>query len=192
MQRTSSTNHLHGSRACRASRVISVFIQRFTLLLSWFYAYALKQHALLKKNQQILALSCIVNSQIHVCTCIHETHKWNTILDLQNLNDFIVSTVKNKFTQSKYNYATSVPLMNVRALIINTCKLNQICGSTSSSQFSKMRHQNLHGNVHVESFIILAQWIVPQIFKLLPKRHIFFDLVIRFITNRKYAFFCIF
>ena len=29
-------------------------------------------------------------------------------------------------------------------------------------------------------------------FKLLPKRHIFFDLVIRFITNRKYAFFCIF
>ena len=34
--------------------------------------------------------------------------------------------------------------------------------------------------------------IVPQFFKLLPKRHIFFDLVIRFITNRKYAFFCIF
>ena len=33
------------------------------------------------------------------------------------------------------------------------------------------------------------QWIVPQIFKLLPKRHIFFDLVIRFITNCKYAFF---
>jgi len=32
------------------------------------------------------------------------------------------------------------------------------------------------------------QWIVPQMFK----RHIFFDLVIRFITNRKYAFFCIF
>jgi len=31
-----------------------------------------------------------------------------------------------------------------------------------------------------------------QIFKLPPKRHIFFDLVIRFITNRKYAFFCIF
>jgi len=29
-------------------------------------------------------------------------------------------------------------------------------------------------------------------FKLLPKRHIFYDLVIRFITNRKYAFFCIF
>jgi len=153
LQRTSSTNHLHGSRACKASRVISVLIQRSTWLLSWFYAYALKQHALLKKNQQILALSCIVNSQIHVCTCIHETHKWNTILDLQNLNDFIVSTVKNKFTQNKYNYATSVPLMNVRALIINTCKLNQICGSTSSSQFSKMRHQNPHGNVHIESFI---------------------------------------
>jgi len=35
-------------------------------------------------------------------------------------------------------------------------------------------------------------WIVPQMFKLLPKRHIFFDLVIRFIRNRKYAFFCIF
>jgi len=35
-------------------------------------------------------------------------------------------------------------------------------------------------------------WIVPQIFKLLPLRHIFFDLVIRFITNRKYAFFSIF
>ena len=31
-------------------------------------------------------------------------------------------------------------------------------------------------------------WIVPQTFKLLPKRHIFFDLVIRFIINRKYAF----
>ena len=60
-------------------------------------------------------------------------------------------------------YATSVPLINVRALIINTCKLNQICGSTSSSQFSKMRHQNLHGNVHVESFIILAQY--PMAFK---------------------------
>ena len=36
-----------------------------------------------------------------------------------------------------------------------------------------------------------GQWIVPQLFKLLPKRHIFFDLVIRFITNRKCAFFCI-
>jgi len=36
------------------------------------------------------------------------------------------------------------------------------------------------------------EWIVPQFFKLLPMRHIFFDLVIRFITNRKYAFFCIF
>jgi len=36
------------------------------------------------------------------------------------------------------------------------------------------------------------QWIVPQIFKLLSKRYIFFDLVIRLITNRKYAFFCIF
>ena len=35
------------------------------------------------------------------------------------------------------------------------------------------------------------KWIVPQFFKLLPKPHIFFDLVIRFITNRKYAFFCI-
>jgi len=28
-----------------------------------------------------------------------------------------------------------------------------------------------------------TKWIVPQIFKLLPKRHIFFDLVIRFITQ---------
>ena len=37
-----------------------------------------------------------------------------------------------------------------------------------------------------------TQWIVPQIFKLLPLLHILFDLVIRFITNRKYAFFCIF
>ena len=37
-----------------------------------------------------------------------------------------------------------------------------------------------------------SKWIVPHILKLLPKRHIFFDLVIRFITNRKYAFFCIF
>ena len=38
------------------------------------------------------------------------------------------------------------------------------------------------------------QWIVLQMFKLLPKRRIFFDLVIRLITNRKYmyAFFCIF
>ena len=39
---------------------------------------------------------------------------------------------------------------------------------------------------------ITQQWLVPQMFKPLPKRHIFFDLVIRFITNRKYAFFCIF
>jgi len=31
-----------------------------------------------------------------------------------------------------------------------------------------------------------------KIFKLLPMRYIFFDLVIRFTTNRKYAFFCIF
>ena len=42
------------------------------------------------------------------------------------------------------------------------------------------------------SQVLKMQWIVPQIFKLLPKRHIFFDLVIRFITNRKYTFFCIF
>ena len=38
----------------------------------------------------------------------------------------------------------------------------------------------------------VPQWIVSQFIKLLPKRHIVFDLVIRFITNRKYAFFCIF
>ena len=37
-----------------------------------------------------------------------------------------------------------------------------------------------------------SQWIVPQIFKLLPKWHIFSDLVIMLITNRKYAFICIF
>ena len=41
-------------------------------------------------------------------------------------------------------------------------------------------------------FFAVLQWIVPQLFKLLPMRHICFDLVIRFITNRKYAFFCIF
>ena len=35
------------------------------------------------------------------------------------------------------------------------------------------------------------KWIVPQFFKLLTKRHISFDLVIRFITNTKYAFFFI-
>ena len=35
-------------------------------------------------------------------------------------------------------------------------------------------------------------YLIMQFFKLLPKRHIFFDLVIRFIRNRKYAFFCIF
>jgi len=38
----------------------------------------------------------------------------------------------------------------------------------------------------------VVQLIVPQIFKLLPKPHIFFDLEIMFITNRKYASFCIF
>jgi len=37
-----------------------------------------------------------------------------------------------------------------------------------------------------------TEWIAPQMFKLLPKRHIFFELVIRFNTNRKHAFFCIF
>jgi len=49
-------------------------------------------------------------------------------------------------------------------------------------------------DVHKTSTLVGAckQWIVPQIFKLLPNRHIFFDLVIRFITNRKYAFFCVF
>ena len=36
------------------------------------------------------------------------------------------------------------------------------------------------------------QWIVTQLFKLLPMRHIFFDIVLRLITNRKYAFLCIF
>ena len=40
--------------------------------------------------------------------------------------------------------------------------------------------------------IFQRQWIIPQIFKLLPKRHIFFNLVKGFIKNRKYAFFCIF
>ena len=52
--------------------------------------------------------------------------------------------------------------------------------------YSKSKHE-----VRV-SQVLKMQWIVPQIFKLLPKRHIFFDLVIRFMTNRKYAFFCIF
>jgi len=46
--------------------------------------------------------------------------------------------------------------------------------------------------LHKIRFQIDMKWIVPQIFKLLPKWHIFFDLVIRFITNRKYAFLCIF
>jgi len=39
---------------------------------------------------------------------------------------------------------------------------------------------------------VSREWIVPQMFKLLLMRHICFDLVIRFITNRKYAFFCFF
>jgi len=38
----------------------------------------------------------------------------------------------------------------------------------------------------------LGLWIVPQFFKLLLMRHICFDLVIRFIKNKKYAFFYIF
>ena len=40
-------------------------------------------------------------------------------------------------------------------------------------------------------FEISTKCIVPQILKLLPMRLIFFDLVIRLITNKKYAFFCI-
>jgi len=48
------------------------------------------------------------------------------------------------------------------------------------------------GIPHQDELMVNGQWIVPHIFKLLPKRHIFFDLVIRFITNRMYAFFCIF
>ena len=49
-------------------------------------------------------------------------------------------------------------------------------------------------NIHTFGEVPTAypEWIVPQFFKLLPMRHIFFDLVIRFITNRKYAFFCMF
>jgi len=47
-------------------------------------------------------------------------------------------------------------------------------------------------SVLFSKYYSFSQWIVPQRFKLLPKRHIFFYLVIRFITNRKYAFFCIF
>jgi len=36
---------------------------------------------------------------------------------------------------------------------------------------------------------LIIEWIIPQIVRLLPKRHIFFDLVIRLITNRKYVSF---
>ena len=36
--------------------------------------------------------------------------------------------------------------------------------------------------------MIEHQRVAPHIFKLLPMRHIFFDLVIRFITNRKYMY----
>ena len=50
----------------------------------------------------------------------------------------------------------------------------------------------IQNTVSFKSFKIGHQWIVPQIFKLFPMRHIFFDLVIMFTTNRKYAFFCIF
>jgi len=59
--------------------------------------------------------------------------------------------------------------------------------------------KNKQSHIYIASLLLfdnmhawITIWIVPQSFKLLPIRHIFFDLVIRLITNRKYAFFCIF
>jgi len=60
-----------------------------------------------------------------------------------------------------------------------------LCTNTSTVNDSSViykHHHNNHYNGIMDSFTN---------FKLLPKRHIFLDLVIRFIANRKYAFFCI-
>ena len=72
----------------------------------------------------------------------------------------------------------------------------------SASSIEDLKYLDRNSNIFLQKLnqlklrltithIYLSEWIVPQMFKLLPKRRIFFDLVIRFITNRKYALFCI-
>jgi len=77
-------------------------------------------------------------------------------------------------------------------------RVHKLVTDTCSPWVSDME-VNGHKNHYIANSVIWLNqwsnwsgWIVPQIFKLLPKRHIFFDLVIRFITDRKCAFFCIF
>jgi len=49
-----------------------------------------------------------------------------------------------------------------------------------------------YASKHLEISKEVRRWIVPQIFKLLPKRHVFFDLVIRFITIEQEACFLLY
>jgi len=62
-------------------------------------------------------------------------------------------------------------------------KLQMTLIPKSSALQTKVEVKHL---LHNACLVAYTQWIVPQNFKLLPMRHIFFDLVISFITNRKY------
>ena len=89
------------------------------------------------------------------------------------------------FNWKKSEHVSSTWIVNWPMVSPPSCPgLRDLCIACLNTYYN-MKTIVLHYN-------ITDQWIVPQIFKLLPERHIFFDLVIRFITNRKYAFFCIF
>jgi len=91
---------------------------------------------------------------------------------------FILSQMKTKLLCTLLMFIIFKNDTTYTAQLVAETRKTRLSGSTSKSCGKYLRDY--------------WQLTVPQIFKLLPKRHIFFDIVIEFITNWKYAFFCIF
>jgi len=118
---------------------------------------------------------------------------------ISNSNDIV-------YIQEKYQIATislehghlyfdDLPIVhaNFVARMLFHISTRFACIETLSQRWSiwcilfQGREANLHG-----TYTRYGQCTVPQMFKLLQMRLIFFDLMKWFITNRKYAFFCVF
>jgi len=124
---------------------------------------------------------------IHILILEYRSHLFQLHLTLFKLTN-------NPYTCKEKEISTEWPIhiyCSEQFNILNYFGKVQLEVTTEQSLYVQPHLNFYMYNDSYKTIITSTQWIVPQIFKLPPK-HIFFDLLIRFITNRKYAFFCIF
>jgi len=80
-------------------------------------------------------------------------------------------------------------LASTRRSTLTSESPNNLQKTNSSSEKYEVTYFRFYNCYKMSKCSLTEKCRVPQILKLLPMRLIFFDLVIRFITNRKYAFF---